>query len=225
MARIDKILFSRLGQLLSACGFSAWLAGCPGAIFSESPDAGDVADASEEVDAADMVDRVEAATCPAPADVRTGTACNWTGPPCPSLESPWPPECGNLGPAPPVACICSSGNWYCPKLAIACVDAGSPSDAGDDAADAPPCPAPEKVRKDEMCSPSFLSCPSIENKIPACIGGYEPTTCHCLSHQWSCEFYGLPCPDAGRSEAGDGAGSDGEGDSLEAASSDAGARG
>jgi hypothetical protein len=53
------------------------------------------------------------------------------------------------------------------------------------------------VRNDGACSPSFLSCPSVENKIPACLAGYEPTTCHCLSKQWSCEVYGISCPDAG----------------------------
>src|SRR2546430_1589484 len=68
---------------------------------------------------------------------------------------------------------------------------------GPDADASPPCPPPDQVRKDQHCPMSFLSCPSIENKIPACIGGYEPTTCHCLSGQWSCEFYGIACPDAG----------------------------
>jgi hypothetical protein len=98
----------------------------------------------------------------------------------------------------------------CLLLPIECMDGGPDvEDAGSEPdvdarhdADAPPCPPPEEVRKDGACAPSFLSCPSVENKIPACVGGYEPTTCHCLSKQWSCEVYGIPCPDA-RPEASD----------------------
>jgi hypothetical protein len=68
--------------------------------------------------------------------------------------------------------------------------------------DAALCPPPDQVRKDGACSPSFLSCPSVENKIPACLAGYEPTTCHCLSAQWSCDVYAIACPDAGRLDSG-----------------------
>jgi hypothetical protein len=136
--------------------------------------------------------------------VHSGASCDWAGPACPSLESPWPVECGDRG-GPRASCICVGGVWACARLEIACFDAGPPLvdagpelDAGRDADATADCPPPGDIHGDGACTTSFLSCPSVENKIPACVGGYEPTTCHCLSRQWSCEVYGIPCPDAGR---------------------------
>ncbi len=192
----------------------AGIAGCSGALTAnpvEEPDAAD--------DAADDV--VIPPMCPAPADVHEGEFCERAGESCLSNESPWPPECGDRG-GPRATCFCRNARWTCARLEIACVDAGPPIvDAGTDVLpppdDAPNgCPPPDAVRKDGTCSPSFLSCPSVENKIPACVGGYEPTTCHCLSGQWSCEFYGIACPDAGTDAGPDAleAAVDSPGDSL-----------
>jgi len=180
---------------VSALVVGGWLAGCSGALFSEGLDASTDAGATDATNPPPM--------CPDPAEVRRNAACDWTGPACPSLESPWPPECGDRG-GPRAQCSCFSGSWVCGQLAIACVDAAPPIVDAGPAVDAPPCPPPEQIRNNGACSPSFLSCPSVENKRPACIGGYEPTTCHCLSREWSCEVYGIACPDAGR-EGGDAA--------------------
>jgi hypothetical protein len=171
-----------------------WLAGCSGALRSEGP---------ADDGGADIADATTPPMCPAPADVRSGVPCAFAGLSCPSLESAWPPECG-VGGGAGTTCFCAGGAWTCGHILIGCSDAGPPiSDAAPPAdvildVDAAACPPPGDIHKDGPCTTSFLSCPSVENKIPACVGGYEPTTCHCLTRQWSCEFYGIPCPDAGR---------------------------
>jgi hypothetical protein len=196
MGRVDRsAVFGRACRLVLAFVSVGWL-GCSGALKEEG-----TADANIGEDATDST---PPPACPPPADIRRDAPCSSTGLSCPSLESHWPLECGDRG-GPRAFCTCDSGRWNCPLIPIVCADEGPPIvdarpdpivDAGAEA-DAPPCPPPEAVRNNGPCTLSFLSCPSIENKIPACLPGYEPTTCHCLSKQWSCEVYGISCPDTG----------------------------
>ncbi len=204
MGRHRKGSFSSRGGFVALWLGAGSLAACSGALTPGAPSDDAAIEAS---------DAASPPVCPAPADIHNGTPCDYVGPACPSLESPWPPACGDRG-GPRAPCICHDQQWACSQLEIACFDAGPPvEDARADAVspvdakppvDAPPCPPPDQVRNNGACAPSFLSCPSVENKIPACVGGYEPTTCHCLTAQWSCEFYGIPCPDAGPSFDGEG---------------------
>jgi hypothetical protein len=107
----------------------------------------------------------EGGSCPPPAAVEQGAACDSNGETCPS---PYP-DCGDTN----LPCTCQGGTWSCPP-GPPCVATG--------------CPAAASIEAGAACTTSpGQSCPSEIPQYDDCTGAFlGDLGCNCQGGTWQC---------------------------------------